>query len=49
VQIGRERFLLVDLATKALPANDYLLTLLGKSGREYEEVEDYQFRVVKRP
>ncbi len=42
-------FLLLSIPAQALPPEDYLLTLSGKTAQnEYEEVSDYTFRIVKK-
>ncbi len=48
-KVGKEYFIVLKVPAQKLPANDYLLTLSKKSDDKYEEVEDYQFRIVKRP
>lgn len=49
VQTGQERYIVLPLTAQSLSANDYLLTLAGKNATAYEEVADYQFRIVKQP
>lgn len=45
---GPNNFIPLEIPAHSLPANDYLLTLSGKKENEWEDLEDYQFRVVKR-
>lgn len=48
VKAGLNDFIVLTFPAQALPAEDYILTLSGKQDKEFEELEDYQFRIVKR-
>lgn len=49
VKTGTGNFIVLEIPARTLPANDYLITVSGRqSSNPYEEVDDYQFRIVKR-
>ncbi|HYE74267.1 MAG TPA: hypothetical protein VEF04_13095 [Blastocatellia bacterium] len=49
VKTGNDNFIVLEIPVRTLPANDYLITVSGRQNNNpYEEVDDYQFRIVKR-
>jgi hypothetical protein len=49
VKTSQGDFVLFQISAQRLPANDYILTLSGKkTGQDYEEISDYQFRISRR-